>query len=100
MFDLAAEYPAQVLNWHDVETPPSLGEALGRTKMALCGGIRQWETMMRGTPEKVEAEAKAALAATQGRRFILGTGCVTPITTPTCNILAARKAVEVAPRNG
>jgi uroporphyrinogen decarboxylase len=68
--------------------------------MALCGGIRQWETMMRGTPDKVEAEAKAALAATQGRRFILGTGCVTPITSPTCNILAARKAVEVAANNG
>jgi uroporphyrinogen decarboxylase len=94
MFDLVAEYPAQVINWHDVETPPSLGEAMSRTKMALCGGIRQWETMLRGTPEQVEAEAQAALTATRGRRFILGTGCVTPISAPTCNILAVRKAVE------
>jgi uroporphyrinogen decarboxylase len=96
MFDLATNYPAQVLNWHDVETPPSLAEAKNRTNKTLCGGIRQWETMMRGTPEKVAEEARAALEATGGRRFILGTGCVTPITAPTCNIMAARKAVEEA----
>lgn len=95
MFDLVAGYPVQVINWHDVETPPSLNEALKRTDKALCGGLRQWETMVRGTPQAVQAEAKAALQATGGRRFILGTGCVTPITTPTGNILAARHAVEL-----
>ncbi len=96
MFDLVADYPAQVINWHDIETPPSLGEALTRTRMALCGGLRQWETVARGLPEAVYAEAEAAIAATNGRRFILGTGCVTPIITPTCNIVAARRAVESA----
>ena len=94
MFDLVANYPAQVINWHDVETPPGLSEAMGRTSMALCGGLRQWETMLRGTPADVQTEANAAMTATGGRRFILGTGCVTPITAPTCNILATRKAVE------
>jgi uroporphyrinogen decarboxylase len=94
MFDVVADYPAQVINWHDTETPPSLSEAMPRTSMALCGGLRQWETMVRGTPETVLAEAAAAMRATGSRRFILGTGCVTPITTPTCNILAARRAVE------
>ena len=94
MFDLVAGYPAHVLNWHDVETPPSLAEAKSRTPMALCGGLRQWETMVRGTPADVLAEATAAIDATEGRGFILGTGCVTPIVAPTANILAARKAVE------
>ena len=94
MFDLVSAYPAQVINWHDVETPPSLGEARDRTDMALCGGLRQWETMVRGTPQAVEIEARAALEAAGGQGFILGTGCVTPITAPTGNILAARKAVE------
>lgn len=94
MFDLVAKYPVQALNWHDVETPPSLDEAKSRTDKALCGGIRQWETMLRGTPDRVKAEAAAAIAATGGERFILGTGCVTPITTPTGNILAARRAVD------
>jgi uroporphyrinogen decarboxylase len=96
MFDLVVDYPIQVINWHDVETPPSLAEAKKRTHKALCGGLRQWETMVRGTPESVEAEAKAAIETTGGRGFILGTGCVTPITTPTGNILAVRKAVEAS----
>lgn len=94
MFDLVAHYPAQVLNWHDTETPPTLAAALPRTSMALCGGLRQWATMVRGTPESVRAEALAALTATNRRRLILGTGCVTPIIAPTGNLLAARHVVE------
>jgi uroporphyrinogen decarboxylase len=95
MFDLVSSYPAQVINWHDVETPPSLAEAKKRASgKALCGGLRQWETMVRGTPADVETEARAAFESTGGRRFILGTGCVTPVTAPTCNILAARRVVE------
>lgn len=94
MFDVVADYPAQVINWHDTETPPTLTAALSRTKMALCGGLRQWETMVRGTPESVRAEALRAFAATEGRRFILGTGCVTPIIAPTCNLVAARHVVD------
>ncbi len=94
MFDLVGSYPGQVINWHDVETPPSLGQAKDRTRMALCGGLRQWETLLRGTPEDIQAEAEAAMAEVDGRRFILGTGCVTPITVPTCNLVATRQAVE------
>lgn len=94
MFDFIADYPVQVINWHDVETPPSLAQARSSTGKALCGGLRQWETMVRGTPADVEAEARAAFKATGGKGFILGTGCVTPITAPTGNILAARKVVE------
>lgn len=94
MFDVVADYPAQVINWHDAETPPTLADALSQTSMALCGGLRQWETLVRGTPESVRAEALRAFAATQGRRFILGTGCVTPIIAPTCNIVATRHLVD------
>jgi uroporphyrinogen decarboxylase len=94
MFDQLADYPVQLINWHDVETPPSLGQALARTDKALCGGLRQWETMVLGAPGDVWAEAQAAMTATGGQRFVLGTGCVTPVTAPTCNILAVRKAVE------
>ncbi len=96
MFDLVADYPAQVINWHDTETPPDLAGGLQRTQMALCGGLRQWETMLRGTPDLVAEEAATAMAATGGRRFILGTGCVTPVTAPTGNLVAARRAVDAA----
>lgn len=94
MFDLLADYPVQVINWHDRETPPALGEGQARFGGAVLGGLRQWETMVRGEPGEVLAEARAAMEETGGRRFILGTGCVTPITAPWGNLRAARRAVE------
>jgi uroporphyrinogen decarboxylase len=93
MFDVVADYPVQAINWHDQETPPSLAEALHRFPGALVGGLRQWETMLRGDPGQVRAEVQAAIAETGGRRLIVGTGCVTPITAPVGNIRAAREAV-------
>ena len=93
MFDVVADYPVQAINWHDQETPPSLAEALNRFPGALVGGLRQWETMLRGDPGQVRAEVQAAIAETGGRRLIVGTGCVTPITAPVGNIRAAREAV-------
>jgi uroporphyrinogen decarboxylase len=96
LFDLAASYGAAIINWHDAETPPTLAVGLQTARGAVCGGLRQWETMVRGTPEQVGAEASAALAQTGGRRLILGTGCVTPITAPRANLRAARQSVEAA----
>lgn len=94
MFDLVADYPVQVLNWHDRETPPTLRETLARFPGALLGGLHRLETMVRGTPEEVRAEAQEALEQTAGRRLILGTGCVLFLTTPLGNIRAAREVAE------
>jgi uroporphyrinogen decarboxylase len=94
MFDLLSSYPVQVFNWHDRETPPSLREGQARVRGVVLGGLRQWETLLRGTPDTVRREAHDALMQTSGRRFILGTGCVTPITAPWANLRAAREAVE------
>jgi uroporphyrinogen decarboxylase len=94
MFDLVADYPVQAINWHDQETPPSLGEALGRVPGAVVGGLHRWETVLRGTPEQVRAAVQAAIEETGGRRLIVGTGCVTFTNTPVANIRAARQAVE------
>ena len=94
MFDLFGDYPVQVVNWHDRETPPSLREGQERINGAVLGGLRQWDTMLRGTPQDVRLEAEEALQQTGGRRFILGTGCVTPVTAPWANLRAARAAVE------
>jgi uroporphyrinogen decarboxylase len=96
MFDLLADYPVQVFNWHDRETPPPLREGKEKVRGAVLGGLRQWDTMLRGTPEEVHREAEDAIAQTGGRRFILGTGCVTPITAPWANLRAARQAAEEA----
>jgi uroporphyrinogen decarboxylase len=94
MFDLVADYPVDVVNWHDQDTFPSLAEGKERFSGAVCGGLKRELTMVLGTPETVTAEAKAAIEATSGERFILGTGCVVPITAPRANLLAARKSVE------
>ena len=95
MFDLVADYPVDVINWHDQDTYPSLAEGKERFSGVVCGGLKRELTMVLGTPESVAAEAKAALEATSGERFILGTGCVVPTTAPRANLLAARKSVEI-----
>jgi uroporphyrinogen decarboxylase len=94
MFDLIANYPVQILNWHDRQTEPTLQQAGQHFKGVLCGGLRQWETMVLGSPAQVISEAEEALQATGGRKFILGTGCVVPVTAPHGNIMAARQVVE------
>ncbi len=97
MFDLLKDYPVAIVNWHDQQTPPSLAEGQKAFKGVVCGGLRQWETMVLGSNENVHAEARAAIAATQGQRFILGTGCVVPITAPHGNIATVRRCVEEIP---
>jgi uroporphyrinogen decarboxylase len=94
MIDLVADYPVQIMNWHDQETAPSLSEGKRGFSGAVCGGLRQWHDLVRGTPSSVSRHAQAAIAATGGRGFVLGTGCVTPIVAPASNLRAARRSVE------
>jgi uroporphyrinogen decarboxylase len=95
MFDDVSSYPVQTINWHDLETPPNLdeGQKIFRDG-AVCGGLRQWETLAYASPDEVKKEAREAIMRTHGSRFILGTGCVTPIIAPDANIYAAREVVE------
>lgn len=94
MFESVKDYPVHILNWHDRHTPPSLAAALDQYDGVVCGGLRQWETMVLGDPAEVRREALEAIEQTDGTRFILGTGCVVPITAPGGNIAAARQIVE------
>ncbi len=93
MFDKAVKYPVNVLNWHDREENIALQYGLGKFKGAVCGGLRQWDTMVYGMPDKVRSESLDAVDQTGGKRFILGTGCVLPIIAPHSNILAAIETV-------
>lgn len=93
MFDLLDDYPVQVWNWHDQETPPTLAEGKRQVSGAVLGGLRQVETLLRADPDQVRSEAQAAIQQTAGRGFILGTGCVTPITAPWSNLRAVREVV-------
>ncbi|MEW6368200.1 MAG: uroporphyrinogen decarboxylase family protein [Acidobacteriota bacterium] len=93
-FDLTNDYPVRVWNWHDRETPPSLQQGISKINGAACGGLSRDTVMHRGTPELVRAEVADAIAQTGGRRLIVGTGCVTMITTPEANIRAAAGAAR------
>ena len=94
LFERFLDYPVQVINWHDRETAPKLNDAKKMYDGVLCGGLRRNETIVMGTPQDVKKEAKDAIEQTEGLRFILGTGCVTPIIAPHGNIMAARRVVE------
>jgi len=83
----------QIVNWHDRETQPSLSEAQSLFKGVLCGGLRQ-DTLVLEDQAKVREEARDAIEQTKGKRFILGTGCVVPITASHGNLLAAKRSVE------
>jgi len=83
----------EIVNWHDRETQPALSEAQSLFKGVLCGGLRQ-NTLVLEDQAKVKEEAQDAIRQTKGKRFILGTGCVVPITASHGNLMAARKCVD------
>lgn len=92
MFDLVAAYPVQLLNWHDRETGITLRDGLQQFSGAASGGIDHW-TLHQESPENTLAEAKDAIGQVNGRRLLLGTGCVAMTTTPLRNIRALRESV-------
>lgn len=79
-----------IVNWHDRETSPSLVEAQNQFDGVVCGGMRQ-DTLVYGNQAEVRKEAADAIQQTNGKRFILGTGCVVPIIASHGNLLAARQ---------
>lgn len=93
MFDVIADYPVQIINWHDRDTAVSLADGLSRIQGAASGGVSQW-TLHQESPEGTLAEVQDALEQTNGRRLLLGTGCVAMVTTPLRNIKALREAAE------
>lgn len=89
-FDAVADYPVQVLNWHDRDTAPNLAEGQKRFGGITCGGMRR-ETLALRSPIEIRAEIEDALAQTGGKRFLLGTGCVVETIAPHGNLLELTK---------
>lgn len=94
MFEQVKDYPVQIINWHDRDTYPSLSEARELSEKVFCGGLSRIKSMVNGDHAKIINECKNAINITNGCRFILGTGCVLPITTPEINIRYAREFVD------
>ncbi|NUQ84284.1 MAG: uroporphyrinogen decarboxylase [Anaerolineales bacterium] len=78
-----------IINWHDREAPPSLKEAQQTYSGVVCGGMRQ-DTLVYADQAEVQKEAADAIQQTEGKRFMLGTGCVVPVIASHGNIMAAR----------
>jgi uroporphyrinogen decarboxylase len=93
-FSLLTHYNFPIVNWHDRETPPTLSEAGKTFSGALCGGLRQ-DTLVYRDQAEVLKEAADAIQQTDGRKFILSTGCVVPVIAPHGNYMAARKSVTL-----
>ncbi len=93
MFDQVADYPVQIVNWHDRETGFSIAEGLAQIPGAASGGINQW-SIHEESPASTLAEAEDVVAQTNSHRLVLGTGCVIMTTTPLRNIRALREFAE------
>ena len=88
MFDLLADYPVQLINWHDRLTAPTLAHALQKFKGAVTGGVEELEVLVSGSEQDVRAQVRDAIAQTAGRRLVIGPGCVAGIAAPDRNIRA------------
>jgi uroporphyrinogen decarboxylase len=76
LFDLIADYPVHVLNWHIGETAPTIAEyrARGGNK-AVLGGLRRM-AVTAGDRSAIAADIALARQADRGRGIIYGPGCV------------------------
>ena len=92
-FSLLDSLAFPIVNWHDRETFPTLAEAQKQFPGVVCGGMKQ-DTLVYQDQAQVRKEAADAIKQTNGKRFILGTGCVVPVIASHGNMLAARKSVE------
>ena len=97
-FDTAIKYPVHAINWAAVnQHNPTVGEATELTLQAVVGGVDELGALQSGSPDQVIAEARAAIQATNGRRFLLTPGCATNVDVPTINLAALRQAAELIP---
>lgn len=92
-FDMpVSAYPVDAVNWHTRVAGPSLQEAFAQFDGAIVGGLTE-EVLIVGHPDEVRAQVIDAVEQADGRRLVVGAGCVTPITTLEQNIRAVREAI-------
>lgn len=94
IFEQMADTGANVLSLDKVD----LAEAKDRvgSRVCLMGNVKPAETLLNGTTDDVDAEAKECIkkAYNNPGGFILSSGCEVPINTPPENILALMNAVR------
>ncbi|MBN2368987.1 MAG: hypothetical protein JXO72_00700 [Vicinamibacteria bacterium] len=90
-----AAYPVHVINWADRYAGPSIAEAIGMTRAAICAGCDNLGTMISGSPLDCAAEVDDALSQAGDRPIMIAPGCTfDPERVPPENLRAIRRAVE------
>jgi uroporphyrinogen decarboxylase len=94
LWEAMADTGANVLSLDQAD----LAEAKSRVghRVCLMGNVRPAQTLLNGTPEQVDAEAKACLevAGDSPGGFILASGCEVPLHTPPENVDALMNAAR------
>jgi uroporphyrinogen decarboxylase len=93
-FDLLASYDSHAINWHDRRVGPSISEVHRRyPTRALVAGIDE-KAIATMSPLDADRQTRDALRQADGRRLLIGPGCVIPVATPEENLLAAVRAAR------
>jgi len=86
------DYPVSIISWADgAPRNPSIAELRGKTSKTLLAGLAHDGALLTGPIEAVQEEARAAIAASGGTRFILGPGCAVPAAAPLEHFQAVRE---------
>jgi uroporphyrinogen decarboxylase len=87
--ELATALASRAVSWsvHEPGTP-SLAEGRTRIGRAVMGGVDHQGTLVRGTPEAVAEQVRAAIRDTGGAGLILAPGCSVPPDAPVENLRA------------
>lgn len=94
-FRAFAEYPVQVINWADRAAGPSIREACGWVKPAICAGVDNLSTLPEGTEADCEREVADALQQAGNRPILIGPGCTyDPDIVPLANLGAVCRAAR------
>lgn len=94
MLDSMADYPVEMLNWHDRQTEPNLASAAKRFRGLVVGGLNENSLFVSGSTEPIRAEVNDAIAQTSGKRLMIAPGCVLLVNTRDEHIKTVLQTVE------
>ena len=94
-FRAFARYPVAILNWADRAAGPSIGQVKDWLKPAICGGVDNLSTLVRGTAQDVAREVADSLSQAGQRPMIVAPGCTfDPAAVPEANLRALAQSVR------
>ncbi|MNV86314.1 Uroporphyrinogen decarboxylase (URO-D) [compost metagenome] len=94
MLDSMADYPVEMLNWHDRLTEPNLAAAAKSFPGLVVGGLNENSSLVSGSTEPTRAEVNDAIAQTSGKRVMIAPGCVLLVATRDEQIKIVLQTIE------